>query len=810
MFRLFHIVLLAATIVLGIVGISRLSYNVEILDLLPKSMGGVEGTRILKDTYEKAHQLVLTVDAPTADLATAATESLEAALVASPTLVRRVLTKPSWEADPSQIGALGAYAWLNAPPEKFAGMVTSLEPAALRPALERRLADLASSLDAEALGLGAYDPLGLMEAAKAGVDPALMRGGATNEFSSADGQFRVLYVDPISVPETYRDTDEWLQRVRQEITDVWQKQHPEFATAKLAFTGSPVFRAEISMGMERDMNQSIGGITIIVGFLFWLLHRTLKPLLLLMLSLLSAMLLTLGIAGLLYGSLNVMSMGFAAILMGMIEDFGVIGLHDSREHPNATFWETHRRVFPGIFWSALTSALVFGSLAFSVMPGIAQLGILTGVGILVGAGVMLYGFLPLAMKFGSHHTAAPKDLSAAPPVKGWRAHIPAISAAGLFVFATIAFLSNGLPGVYREADVLHPTHCLAMEGMLRLQEKMQPPELLGEWLPLLVHGTTEAELGNSLATARQALTQAQRTGAVASFYLPQSLAPNVSFQSQNFPLLSKLVALKGQVMQTADEVGFTEEGLVLAKQIFTNWEAWATQPPTLPQWPDQALLDGSLGKILQLKSGSMNASGFLRLSPGGKPAESPVVKQLESLPGIYPGGWAYLKESLKPLLAIEIRRVCLPAGAVLLVLLVLVFRNLREIILVLLSIVFSGMLLLAFMSVFGIDWNFVNIGAVPLTLGLGLDFNIHMIYSLRRLHTSAEATANGIGRALAYCGLSTGLGFGALAMSGNRGLITFGQCAMIGVLATLFTAAFLLPWAWMKWQPRTRGFTVAQ
>ena len=39
--------------------------------------------------------------------------------------------------------------------------------------------------------------------------------------------------------------------------------HPEFAEAKLGFTGSPAFRAEISMGMETDMNQSIGGITII-------------------------------------------------------------------------------------------------------------------------------------------------------------------------------------------------------------------------------------------------------------------------------------------------------------------------------------------------------------------------------------------------------------------------------------------------------------------------------------------------------------------------------------------------------------------
>ena len=207
-----------------------------------------------------------------------------------------MLSKASWESDPNQIGALGAYAWLNAPPEKFNAMIAGLAPEKLSPALESRLAELASSVDAETLGLGAYDPLGLMDAAKAGVDPALMRGGATSEFSSADEAFRVLYVDPASTPETYRDTAAWLDLVRKEITEPWQKAHPEFADAKLAFTGSPAFRAEISMGMESDMNQSIGGITIIVGFLFWLLHRTLKPLLLLMLSLLCSMLLTLGIA----------------------------------------------------------------------------------------------------------------------------------------------------------------------------------------------------------------------------------------------------------------------------------------------------------------------------------------------------------------------------------------------------------------------------------------------------------------------------------------------------------------------------------
>jgi predicted exporter len=47
------------------------------------------------------------------------------------------------------------------------------------------------------------------------------------------------------------------------------------------------------------------------------------------------------------------------------------------------------------------------------------------------------------------------------------------------------------------------------------------------------------------------------------------------------------------------------------------------------------------------------------------------------------------------------------------------------------------------------------------------------------------------------------LGFGSLAMSGNTGLISMGTCCMVGVLATLFTAAFILPWAWKAW-PRRR------
>jgi predicted RND superfamily exporter protein len=175
---------------------------------------------------------------------------------------------------------------------------------------------------------------------------------------------------------------------------------------------------------------------------------------------------------------------------------------------------------------------------------------------------------------------------------------------------------------------------------------------------------------------------------------------------------------------------------------------------------------------------------------------------LETVPGLYPAGWRYLNEKILPLVKEEAQRICLPVGGVLVILLFIVFRGARERLLAVATMVFSSLILLAFMSLRGMEWNFVNIAAIPLSLGLGLDFTIHMIYALRRHDREGGDGTHGVGRALAYCGLSTGLGFGSLAMSGNTGLISMGTCCMVGVLATLFTAAFILPWAWKVWPRR--------
>lgn len=191
------------------------------------------------------------------------------------------------------------------------------------------------------------------------------------------------------------------------------------------------------------------------------------------------------------------------------------------------------------------------------------------------------------------------------------------------------------------------------------------------------------------------------------------------------------------------------------------------------------------------------ALGTVRLAAGRTLENAAVLHEVEKIPGAHPAGWAFLRISLEPLLKQEILRVCVPTAVIALVLFLLVFRGWRERVYAFATLAASGWILLGGMAAGDLTWNLMSVGAVPLCLGLGLDFTIHVLHALRGPDATRERVAS-LGRSLAFCGLSTGLAFGALAVGSNRGLITLGLTAMTGVLAVLVTAAFALPWVWFR------------
>ncbi|MDB6075682.1 MAG: putative rane protein, partial [Verrucomicrobiaceae bacterium] len=632
MFRLFHIALVIAIIVLGAIGISRLSYNVEILDLLPKGMPGVEGTALFQKVYDRPDQLIITVKGDSDVAADDAAEALVAALSKQPDLLRSVRHKPSWETHPEDMLELVAYSWLNAPPEKVKALQASLAPDQIDKTLKQRVAKLAGSMDPMEVAIASNDVLGLTQAMREGMDSSTMESmGSGGGFANAEGTFRVLYADAAKPMNGYRETSTWLNKIKELSTAAVK---PD---VQLGFTGSPAFQAEIGSGMESDMSQSVSGITFVVAFMFWLLHRRIKPLFFILLAMLGTGLITLGVAGLMFGSLNVMSMGFAAILMGMIEDFGVLGLNEAMHHPKDSFQVIHKRLFPSIWWSAITSAAVFGALGLSTLPGIAQMGVLTGLGIIIGAAVMLYGFLPIAMRLCVGEAHATSTESSSTKVR-W----PGYAALGLLVTCIGVLGVRGLPGVVSGAGVLRPKHCQAFESLMVFEEQMKPEKDTVEWLPVIVQGKDEPTLATALKQADAELVKAQKSGDVLSGFLPLAFAPHPANQQTNLPVLGAIAADRDRLLKAAESAGFNERGLALAKKVTEQWALWFKEDSANVRWPDLGKLDDSIGRQLHRDAKGLAAVGFVRMTKTPAIFDSPVIAALQTIPGVHVAGWDYL------------------------------------------------------------------------------------------------------------------------------------------------------------------------
>ncbi|MBB5034610.1 MMPL family transporter [Prosthecobacter vanneervenii] len=781
---------LLLVIVAGVFGVSRLDFDVDPLSLLPQGLPGLQGTRLLRE--QKRNLLIISVQAEDPSLVEVTAEALAEHLSTRPELCASVRSKSLLQSDPAIIAEVVAYLWLNAPPEEVQKLIASLDPASIAALLAKSKEAAGSSLDLQNATLAGYDPLGLARGAlglmnTSGGDMSSLMG---DEFSSADGTLRLLFVTPPGQAlADYRAANAWLTQIKTEVREKWLPQQGELKGVKIGFTGDPAFQAEIATGMEGDMRQSIGAVTFIVGFLFWLLHRSVKPLLWLMLAILCANLITLGTAGAIYGSLNVMSMGFAAILTGLIEDFGVVGLHVAREHPGEGFGRICRRALPSVAWSAISIAGIFAMLGLSQLPGVAQLGILSALGVLIGAAVMIFGFLPLGMKAGKleeHHGSVRVALKMQGVMVG-------VVLAAL-VASTVVIGWKGLPRMDFGSAVLRPEKSEAFDVFEAVEQRMlNSSSEPGRNMPLVFAAKDASTLRQSIVATQKALKSQE----VEAHLLPLALVPDAEAQKANLSALQSLTTREELLKQAIDAAGFTEVAFALTQRVLGQWREWAAAKPALPLWPKPVVLE-NLGDIVsQHVEHGMMAVGSVRLAQGRTLETAPVLHAVEKIPGAHAAGWAFLRTSLEPLLKKEILRVCVPTVVIACVLFLLVFHGWRERVFALLTLTASGWILLGGMSAWSLTWNLMSVGAVPLCLGLGLDFTIHVMHSLREPGMSRERIAS-LGRSLAYCGLSTGLAFGALAVGSNRGLITLGMTAMIGVLTVLVTAAFALPWVWYR------------
>lgn len=794
------------------VGLARLRLDVEILNLLPERLGVSRGLKIHQRAFSDAKELVVTVEGKDPEVVEAAAKGLAELLRQDTQQVERVNWQPAWQENPRQAAELIGYLWLNQPPEAFRSFSDRLMPEHLPQVLEETRRKLATSLSPTDIGLGSYDPFGFtrLPSLVSGAAPAGMGQSGEGLFRSVEGNFRLIYVDARPALQDYRSCIVWVGAMRAHVARARATGViPPEVTVQM--TGRPAFVTEISGGMESDMAGSAGGTLATIGILFWLTHRRLRPMFWLLFLLLVILIGTTALGGLVLGTINVVSIGFASILLGLAEDFGIVIYQESRSHPHLGVAELRREVAPGILWSAVTTAGAFLVLNLSVLPGLGQLGTLVAIGIILGALVMLYGYLPPLLRM--------RRTSGVDPFGGRSSErfllfnpSRVASSRKIWVLSVVLFAGAGgllfVGGMRfdRSPNVLRPKDSEAYAALERIRFELGRKQ---DPMWLLIPGKDEGQVAARLDRVEAFLHKAEADGVIAGVTFPTALWPRPANQAANREAARKLVEARGQFQAAAGKAGFQTNAMVLADAVLDTWaraERLAVAGPGRVFWPEQGVNRWMFDKFAARSGEGVMALGMV--TPTGRSADAALlmerVEREWGSDGVLLTGWELLGATIFRTVMKELPTVMLPILVIVVGSLWMAFRNVKEVLLSLGTLVFSAVLLGGSMRLLGWDWNLLNLMALPLLLGMGVDFSIHIQLALRREGGDRLKVGTSVGRALLLAGTTTVAGFGSLAWSTNAGMASLGKVCALGIALALGVAVFLLPVWWESWLGKGR------
>jgi hypothetical protein len=127
-------------------------------------------------------------------------------------------------------------------------------------------------------------------------------------------------------------------------------------------------------------------------------------------------------------------------------------------------------------------------------------------------------------------------------------------------------------------------------------------------------------------------------------------------------------------------------------------------------------------------------------------------------------------------------------------LLLFFLRGGGDMLLVLVPILFAATVTAAATVWLGIPFNFANIIALPLLVGVGVDNGIHLVHRMRtEPPKDGEPLNTSTSRAVLASGLTTIASFGNLAFSAHVGMASMGQLLTVGMAVMLAATLILLP-----------------
>jgi len=804
--RLLGALLALLVVCCAVVSVWRLRLDSEVLNLLPDRFSSVNGLIAYNKTFAQARELtfVLWREDGDADLLETHQQEFADALAAQDWVTRIFYRSPletqsGLETFDRVLGPL-LYQLESA---EFSEALESLKPEPLAARLENLKEGIAGG-SPKAEVQAAFDPFGLAARAL-----APMQGGVPIErgqpLASADGKTRLVLA-----VTTNKDLDALTcKRIMEQVNAFITAQRDGWgdSASEVGVTGRTPFVAEISESMRSDVQITLASSAILVAILFFVAFGRLSPLAGIGSVLLIACAVALAFGGLLFGALNILTVGFCAILIGLGVDFGVLlyaryqqCLEEGDDRANAIA-NCIQELSPSILYGALTTGLAFLTLILSESPGFTQLGVLIAVGVVVCAFLMLVVMFLFVRKPSTPRWGDPLYRASLALLNRWQMgpRLPAI--VGLLVFgAFLALAISPVPKLPFDADPrsLEPTVSNAGAALRQIEKGMGR---VGEPFIVMMHSDNASDFRADWVQMHTHLTRLKDEGRILNFYSPAPMVIDPAQFAKNSTIARAFFEANpdftNQLESIVRDAGFDAEALAGGFAQVSR-VAELAKDGTLPDW--HATLPGEspwlflVERYFALEPNL--AVGFV--TPKDKvdsPQEAAAVRAMIEEAGVpvVLTGWTFTLMDLIPWTQRELVLLTSLVLGCIALLLAISYREWKcwAIHLTALIFAFSGMV--ASLKLLNQPVTLLNVLAFPLVLGVGVDYGLHTLLSIRGAGGDMRHVAVVL-KSVLLGSLTTVAGFGSLAWSNNPSLTSLGIVCAVGVLWCIaVTACFVLP-----------------
>ncbi len=624
---------------------------------------------------------------------------------------------------------------------------------------------------------------------------------------------------------------------------------PEFGSTdlRLRISGDAALAHEELLSAMRGAQLAGWLALLMVSIVLWLALRSFRLVLAALLTLITGLALTAGFATVAIGHLNLISIAFAVLYIGLGVDYAIHVCLRYRELLGRGAWKSlaiHRAVRSvarSLLICTLTTATAFYAFLPTAFAGVAELGLISGTGMFINLLLSLL-MLPALLQL----LRVPAPWHPAPPRRAW-ADWPLRHPGGVALLSLVLALAAATRiGELRfDSDPLN-LRDPDSESVATLRELLADPAASPLTIELLI------DAPDHWPTLRSELERLETVHAIVqlddiipesdddklmlldelSLVLGEELTLEPVEHEPSLPAARAALARLQTALASAGERVSDRQLLARLNQRVAQWLEALAAPQAAQARADElrqrlyAYLPLNLARLSlalapdedpadtvpgELRRRWISASGIERASvqPAENLGEADALRRfVDSVLAVAPaatGPPVIAQRAGDAVVAAFVQAFSL-ALLLILVLLLLLLRSPIAVALVISPLILATLITLAVLVLLDQPLNFANIIALPLLFGVGVDNGIHIVERARLTrHPGANPLLTSTARAVLFSALTTMCGFGNLLWSPHPGTASMGLVLTIGMLATLLTTLGVLPALLRLWPATSRA-----